>query len=55
MDIIKTLKEQGLDVELDGSIPIVYQTEEKYEDEEYLNSIRKIFDEVIKGNSNKEE
>lgn len=68
MDIIKTLKEQGLDVELDGSIPIVYLTKEKYEDEEYLNSIRKIFDEsdynksygfrmkqVIKGNSNKEE
>ena len=45
MDIIKVLKEQGLDVELDGSIPIVYLTKEKYEDEEYLNSIRKIFDE----------
>ena len=34
MDIIKTLKEQGLEVVLDGSIPIVYLDKEKYEDEE---------------------
>lgn len=43
MDIIKTLKEQGLEVVLDGSIPIVYLDKEKYEDEEYVNSLKKIF------------
>lgn len=45
MNIIKILKEQGYEVELDGSIPIVYLEEVQYNDEEYLNHIRKIFDE----------